>query len=489
MILGARKSLIHSYRFRWAALQLGRLLKQNLLLEPDVAEILLTLPQSLNETYDTILENLSTKSLRNLAMAVLRWLTLAHQPLLIEELIEVCAICLEQVDLPLEKRRIRRASHILQLLPNLVALEPHPDHQLTSQLERGKYYVLLSHFSVKEYLLQTAIDFKIDPKLSHQSIARDCVSYLYRTNTIEKRSHDYPLRSYAWDLWALHAVASEAVTGRDIEQRAHELFEIVSKRPVSTEWSHRHQRSDVLLPTDRLPHALLSLLEGVAEWHTRKVLIPLQNPYFFEEYTENEVDTPLNPERREIRLLQLHPSQHWFTEIRCSLEIVSLDSNPQYEVISHCWGNATNISYIRLSGNGIYVTTQNLKHLRSLRGNSESRVLWVDFICVHQIDMDENSELAALISSIYSKSVQAAAMVSDEPDDQDIWALDIIDNIVSLLRHGVKDDLNTLQTILKSRQSYNPFCALDGLFNQNKQRYWSRLWTMQDIMLAPRTTF
>jgi hypothetical protein len=50
--------------------------------------------------------------------------------------------------------------------------------------------------------------------------------------------------------------------------------------------------------------------------------------------------TPLNPERREIRVVHLQ-SGEWTDEIECTLEVVSLDDSPDYMTLSYVWGDPT----------------------------------------------------------------------------------------------------------------------------------------------------
>ena len=51
----------------------------------------------------------------------------------------------------------------------------------------------------------------------------------------------------------------------------------------------------------------------------------------------------LNPERNEIRTTILQPGK-WNDEISCSLQVVSLDDNPEYMTLSYVWGNPTQMA-------------------------------------------------------------------------------------------------------------------------------------------------
>jgi hypothetical protein len=51
----------------------------------------------------------------------------------------------------------------------------------------------------------------------------------------------------------------------------------------------------------------------------------------------NSLYTPLNPARKETRVVTLLPGK-WEDEIKCSLSVVSLDDNPEYSSMSYVWG-------------------------------------------------------------------------------------------------------------------------------------------------------
>jgi len=49
--------------------------------------------------------------------------------------------------------------------------------------------------------------------------------------------------------------------------------------------------------------------------------------------------TPLDPAKREIRLLHLAPSENIDDQPKCFLENISVNDNPQYEALSYAWGD------------------------------------------------------------------------------------------------------------------------------------------------------
>ena len=48
---------------------------------------------------------------------------------------------------------------------------------------------------------------------------------------------------------------------------------------------------------------------------------------------------PLDPARNETRIVVLQPGD-WSSEVEVSLQIISLDEDPQYKAVSYVWGDA-----------------------------------------------------------------------------------------------------------------------------------------------------
>lgn len=119
---------------------------------------------------------------------------------------------------------------------------------------------------------------------------------------------------------------------------------------------------------------------------------------------------------REIRYVDLHPGS--LTDpVICSLGCAMLNSAANegisYEALSYCWGSIDDTTEITLHGvpkvcpgshgddqedervesfSGSFRITRNLKEaLLALRLEHEARRLWVDAICINQMDATEKT--------------------------------------------------------------------------------------------------
>jgi hypothetical protein len=434
-----------------------------------------SLPSTLNETYDSILQRIQRPSHKELAKIALRWIAVAHRPLLIEELIEACTVRLEAVGQVCEEPRLSPAK-IIMLLRHLVVLEKSRDGtttSLTSTAACKKDSLVFAHFSVREYLttpryMEPKISpfFAIELKQAHLYVASSCVAYLLRTNTLEERKNDFSLREYAWDLWALHAVLSTKDAGIEASNHAQDLFEQVAFG------------NDYAVPED---------LQRIVCWadSTRTVLDCLRNPYFFEEYDEHVM--PLNrlqivyPRSNhndsEIRLLRVVPNQNRFAGVRCRTTKTSLGAPQGYEAVSYTYGSNINDKHIWLNGRHFSVPTNgqaSLRAIRKSRSSPQNRLIWIDSICIIQPLQH------VLIPSIFASAVSVTVYLEDASGDE-VWALEIIRLIDQLLTKHSESTFNDLSNMLCSRQPTDPFFCLKSLF---QRPWWRSSWVLQEAVLG-----
>lgn len=111
--------------------------------------------------------------------------------------------------------------------------------------------------------------------------------------------------------------------------------------------------------------------------------------------------TPLEQERREIRLLTLCPGA-FEKEIQCKLRIVSLDQHPNYVALSYCWGDPNDRDTISINERTISVTNSLATALKYMRGNDEKVILWNDATCINQTDEAEKGSQIMLMGQIYA---------------------------------------------------------------------------------------
>lgn len=109
---------------------------------------------------------------------------------------------------------------------------------------------------------------------------------------------------------------------------------------------------------------------------------------------------PLDPQRREIRVLTLHPGPHDAVPT-ATLKVISLDSNPSYNVLSYAWGLNTDLVSIQVEGQPFPVTRNLYQCLVNLRDETQELVIWIDAICINQGENAEKNTQVPLMRDVY----------------------------------------------------------------------------------------
>jgi ankyrin repeat protein len=201
----------HDFRFRWAYCQL-EILRQCPLRY--ISSTLDELPETLDETYERILQGIPKKMQKD-AHRILLWLTVSSRPLRVEELAEVFAINFDEEISGIPKfepswRDANAETAVLTACSTLVAVV---------DAEWDEKIVQFSHFSVKEYLTSDRIAnvenvsrFHVYPKPAHILLAKSCLSVLFQLDHSidEAKMENFPLAGYTAEHWMEHAQFEDA---------------------------------------------------------------------------------------------------------------------------------------------------------------------------------------------------------------------------------------------------------------------------------------
>ena len=106
-----------------------------------------------------------------------------------------------------------------------------------------------------------------------------------------------------------------------------------------------------------------------------------------------------------IRLIKLFPGRGQ-EPIRGSLVMVDLDNPPDYEALSYRWESSLSEKPAAWIDDRICDVQSNLSHaLFALRRPKEHCVLWIDYICIDQLNLDVKSRQIQLMGQIYSEAI------------------------------------------------------------------------------------
>ncbi|KAK5651493.1 hypothetical protein OQA88_11947 [Cercophora sp. LCS_1] len=209
--------------------------------------------------------------------------------------------------------------------------------------------------------------------------------------------------------------------------------------------------------------------------------------------------------------------------IICSLSTASLDGNPQYDALSYVWGDPTICDKIIVDQQERNVTANlyaALRRLRNLRDATEPKELWVDALCINQDDKDEKTHQVGLMGRIYSRAREVFIWLGDCADDPFTFSdgkltfnncpsvakglpgtvasqSDVILGFlfIQLLANHGPGTSGCVQNPQQDDGDGDPSPATMGLRAYEKGlraimdfSWWSRLWTVQEVVLSQKAT-
>jgi hypothetical protein len=172
-------------------------------------------------------------------------------------------------------------------------------------------------------------------------------------------------------------------------------------------------------------------------------------------FTYDVLDQP----EHNIRAVRLHP-RRWRTDPMIICDIITLDLNtgPWYEALSYEWGNpSTSTRYTILLNNKSIVVRENLWWaLYELRDAHQPRTLWIDAICINQSDVHERNCQVSRMGDIYSQAARVVAWIGQANFESS---------------HAICTP-------------WHHRCKWEALRSLCSRSYWSRLWIVQEVLLA-----
>ncbi|KAJ7756034.1 ankyrin repeat-containing domain protein [Mycena maculata] len=183
--------------FRLVSLQLDQLRRCTHPLRRQQA--LSTMPTSLFDIYDRILDNIEDPYMLPDVHRVLAWLTYSASPMRLAEIIDAISFDFDASPLRFDPEARMDDTVLIEACAGLISVAEDP--------KDGVMTVKLAHSSVKEYVLSPERKCKITEETAQYLMASTCVGYLCSFNRALSSDADlklYPLAEYSSRQWFIH---------------------------------------------------------------------------------------------------------------------------------------------------------------------------------------------------------------------------------------------------------------------------------------------
>ena len=197
--------------------------------------------------------------------------------------------------------------------------------------------------------------------------------------------------------------------------------------------------------------------------------------------------SPLNPERKEIRLLTFEDETVAGTAdetapLRCAVNIVSPFDVPKvsYNAISYCWGENPPLTTMILNGKEAMVPLSAIGALRTVCHPIHGRrnlPVWIDAICINQAGNEEKRHQVAMMGEVYEAASEVLICLGDE-DSTTESSYRAIQTVLGSFSHGGATERTYLV----------PTSVWINVFGYFDSPWFRRLWPVQEVVRSASAT-
>ena len=140
---------------------------------------------------------------------------------------------------------------------------------------------------------------------------------------------------------------------------------------------------------------------------------------------------PLDRSKKEIRLLELLPGNGCAKLKRipaCHMYHVPLYTKPTFVALSYVWGDATDVRLILVDDFPVQVTKNLYDAMMVLIPSKDRIVMWIDALCINQLDNKEKSWQVGLMADIYQQACKVVAWLGPADNTSDS-VMDYLDSL------------------------------------------------------------
>jgi hypothetical protein len=143
------------------------------------------------------------------------------------------------------------------------------------------------------------------------------------------------------------------------------------------------------------------------------------------------------------------------------------DPGIEFDALSYAWGSTKCTKKIKVNGMRVYVTDNLFDALTLLsRPGTLSRAIWIDAICIDQLNIPERNHQVSLMKQIYERAQQVHIVLGSGTADRTA----IFD---SARRLSTSIELQDLKRLGNAELRDLFICP-----------WWTRLWVLQEVILA-----
>ena len=195
----------------------------------------------------------------------------------------------------------------------------------------------------------------------------------------------------------------------------------------------------------------------------------------------------------QVRILAIEKGLY-HAPLRGLLKTQELQTRPQYDAISYCWGAPDTSSEIQLKFGEGYASKRISRvlelTLRRFRSTTEVVYLWNDALCINQDNDEEKGKQVRMMTDIY-KSAEKVLIYLGEEDNESPAAFELLDQIYQAMENNPPHDARSASEWIMENGIPGPEVswAWQPLKNFFRRPWFRRKWIVQECVVAQQPFF
>lgn len=204
---------------------------------------------------------------------------------------------------------------------------------------------------------------------------------------------------------------------------------------------------------------------------------------------QSHIYQQLDLSTRQIRLLQVSEGVP-NNPIHCDLLYTSL-SEAQFVVLSYRWGSEDATHEISLNGQPFFIRPNLWEFLNVIR-KQNGMLLWIDALCINQMDPVERSQQVRIMGDIFKSASMVVSWLGPAQE-----STSTIGHAFDLMSHVWESSLSEISSeniCSEQGQKYDLLPRLEPNISEDDSwrcvanlcnlKYWDRAWVVQEILLS-----
>lgn len=191
--------------------------------------------------------------------------------------------------------------------------------------------------------------------------------------------------------------------------------------------------------------------------------------------------------RGEIRLLKIEPAlSSPGGLVRCSMEHAQFHAKPDYTAVSYRWGDTSLSSTILVDERLLSVTKSVLELFFSRRrflSANETRLYWIDAICINQADTEEKTVQVQAMRSIFQSATEVMVHLGNSPLERTAAEM-LFEQAEAFTYLGLSDSFDPWRLSRNINRQH-----IKSIMWLLTNRYFTRAWIVQEMLSGRKVTF